>query len=86
MSSWRRVHRREGYRHFAHVGDFASSNYCLQAVRPQTRIEDVVDYTRLPPPVKYEELQRESLSESFFSNAFDRRRVCTCTASNGTAQ
>ena len=37
--------------------------YILQAVRPQTRTEEIVDYTRLPPPVKYEELQRESLSE-----------------------
>lgn len=32
-------------------------------MRPQTRTEDIVDYTKLPPPVKYEELQRESLSE-----------------------
>jgi mitochondrial import receptor subunit TOM40 len=33
----------------------------INAVRPQTRTEDIVDYTKLPPPVKYEELQRESL-------------------------
>lgn len=37
------------------------SSSAINAVRPQTRTEEVVDYTRLPPPVKYEELQRESL-------------------------
>lgn len=34
-----------------------------QAVRPKARMEEVIDYQRLPAPVKYEELQRENLSE-----------------------
>ena len=35
-----------------------------QAVRPKARTEEIIDYKKLPAPVKYEELQRESLSES----------------------
>lgn len=34
-----------------------------QAVRPKARTEEIIDYKKLPAPVKYEELQRESLSE-----------------------
>lgn len=42
-----------------------------QAVRPKARMEEVIDYQRLPAPVKYEELQRENLSEqsAWFSYA-----------------
>lgn len=45
-----------------HIDATASPNMAaVDAVRPKVRVEEVVDYQRLPAPVKYEELQRENV-------------------------
>lgn len=37
----------------------------MQVATPMSTV-NVVDYLDLPPPVRYEELQREVMSESFY--------------------
>lgn len=55
---------------------------CVDGQGAGAKPAELIDYTRLPPPIKYEELQRESMSTLTIS-------ICSCmpayfTEANGT--